>query len=159
MFARQFASISVLFYRLAFRVEAGRGRLEYALQRRGNVLLFLVGIGLLVFGSHELGTAQVIPGEGAPSASGGGPIDQTRLKLAVCKLYQLTEGAFGALVATVAGIGAIIASTVGAFRAGYTLLFTAIGAFILRSLISLFFGSFQCGNTRNGRPSPSVTIP
>ena len=50
------------------------------------------------------------------------------------------EGAFGALVMVVAGLGAIVAAAMGAYRAAVGMLVVAVGAFILRALVSLFFG-------------------
>ena len=40
----------------------------------------------------------------------------------------------------VAGLIAIIAAAMGAYRAAVGMLVVAVGAFILRSLVSLFFG-------------------
>jgi hypothetical protein len=64
-------------------------------------------------------------------------------------LLGLIEGPFGALIAISAGIGAIIASAMGAYRATLTLLVTSVGAFILHSLITLFFAD-PCGGTSGG---------
>lgn len=67
-----------------------------------------------------------------------------KIRIAVCQLFNLIEGAFGGLIMTVAGIGAVIAAAFGSYRVGYGLIVTGVGAFILRSLISLFFGVFRC---------------
>lgn len=70
------------------------------------------------------------------------------IKNAVARLFMLIEGAFGALIMVVAGLGAIAAASMGAYRAAVGMLVVAVGAFILRSLVSLFFGSFPfetCG--------------
>jgi predicted dinucleotide-utilizing enzyme len=49
------------------------------------------------------------------------------------------EGSFGALVMAAAGIGAILSASFGQFKAALSLMVVAVGAFILRSLISTFF--------------------
>ena len=41
----------------------------------------------------------------------------------------------------VAGLGAIVAAAMGAYRAAVGMLVVAVGAFILRALVSLFFGT------------------
>jgi len=40
----------------------------------------------------------------------------------------------------VAGLGAIISAAMGAYRASVGMIVVAVGSFILRSLVSLFFG-------------------
>lgn len=59
------------------------------------------------------------------------------------KMLLLVEGAFGALVAAVAGVAAILAAALGGFKMAWSLVVVSIGAFILRSWILLFQGS--CG--------------
>jgi len=66
--------------------------------------------------------------------------DQERIATAADFLLQMIEGAFGALIMVVAGIAAIVAATMGAYRASIAMLVVAIGSFILRSLVELFFG-------------------
>lgn len=63
------------------------------------------------------------------------------IQCAVANLFKLIEGAFGALIMVVSGIGAIIAAAMGAYRASLGMLVVAVGSFILRSLVSLFFGT------------------
>ena len=55
------------------------------------------------------------------------------------RLLGLIEGSFGALITVGAGLGAIISSSVGGFRTAWTLLVVAVGAFILRAYVTLFF--------------------
>ncbi len=66
--------------------------------------------------------------------------DQERIARAADYLLAVIEGAFGALVMVVAGIAAIVAATMGAYRASVAMLVVAVGSFILRSLVELFFG-------------------
>ena len=80
---------------------------------------------------------------------GGGPtgsfteaaFDDELIRGGVGNLFRLIEGAFGALIMVVAGLGAIIAAAMGAYRAALGMLVVALGAFILRALVSLFFGT------------------
>lgn len=67
-------------------------------------------------------------------------IDESRYRLACTRLLLLIEGPFGALVTTAAGIGAVISSALGGFKIAWVLIVTAVGAFILRSYTTLFFG-------------------
>jgi len=67
--------------------------------------------------------------------------DDTLIRNSVANLFRLIEGAFGALLVVGAGIAAIIAGVVGAYKAAFALFVTAIGAFILRAYVSLFFGT------------------
>lgn len=86
-----------------------------------------------------LAFAQVCSG---PSGSCAEPnFDPELIQGAVGSLFMLIEGAFGALIMVVAGIGAIIAASMGAYRASLGMLVVAVGSFILRALVSLFFGT------------------
>lgn len=55
------------------------------------------------------------------------------------KTFGYLEGGFGALLAAVAGIGAIVASAAGGFRVAWALVVVSVGAFILREYITIFF--------------------
>ncbi len=57
---------------------------------------------------------------------------------ACSRLLGFIEGGFGALVATAAGIGVIIAAAAGGFRTAWCLLVVSVGCFILRSYLTLF---------------------
>ncbi len=64
--------------------------------------------------------------------------------IACSKMLLLVEGAFGAMVAAVAGVAAILAAALGGFKMAWSLVVVSIGAFILRSWILLFQGSCGC---------------
>lgn len=104
---------------------AARGRIE----KYPNASLFALGCFLLLNGLTGVAHAQ---------------FDPALIEQAVCDLFTLIEGAFGALIMTVAGIGAIISASMGAYRAAVSLLFTGCGSFILRSLVSLYFDTTDC---------------
>ena len=93
--------------------------------------LFLVGVGLLMIGLNESAHA-----------------DQGTAGKACNKLLQYVEGPFGALITAAAGIGAIVAAALGGFKVAWTLVVTAVGAFILRAYMTLFFSSGDCVGQR-----------
>ena len=65
--------------------------------------------------------------------------NDVRISNAVNAVLTYLEGTFGALVMVAAGVGAILSSAFGQYRAALGLLVVAVGAFILRSLVSTFF--------------------
>lgn len=115
-----------------------------------TTILFVMGLTLITLGLTEMGWAQnqredVIPG-----------YDPTPIRQSVALLFQLIEGSFGALIMVVAGIGAIIAAAFGAYRAAVGMLVVAVGAFILRALVSLFFGTFEPGLESQTTPGSPI---
>lgn len=125
-----------------------------------SMILFVVGCALFLVGTTTLAFAFDIGvdfGGGGNSSNGG--YNDAMIKNAVCQLYRLIEGAFGALVMTVAGIAAIVSSAFGAYRAAVGMLVVGLGAFILRSLVSLFFGEFSCGGFGFSIGPIDVTLP
>lgn len=97
-------------------------------------LLYVFGVTFLVCGMTQLSFA----------TGGGGSFDFAYDDSAFAQIIGLLlayiEGAFGALLMIVAGIGAIFAAALGSYKAALSLLIVAIGAFILRSLVVGFFG-------------------
>ena len=164
-------------------------RLYVVMQLYTALLLFLLGIALLSAGTIGLAKAQITPPESSPnflpeasinfapeaaipvapedtSASG---YDDTLFRLGTGNLLAFIEGPFGALIMVAAGIGAIIAAAVGGFKVAWALFMVAVGAFILRSLVSLFFGTdypvygvdgiFTVGPGAAGPPVGALPIP
>lgn len=110
-------------------------KVSISLERQATPLLLLLGIVLLTGGLLGVSSAQ-------PSGSFSEAEFQDELiRNSVGNLFKLIEGAFGALVMVVAGLGAIIAAAMGAYRASVGMLVVAVGSFILRALVSLFFGT------------------
>ncbi|MFN8392807.1 MAG: hypothetical protein U0136_21115 [Bdellovibrionota bacterium] len=68
--------------------------------------------------------------------------DPRKIDCSVDGLFKLIEGSFGAMLTVTAGLGAIISAAMGAYRAAVSMLVVAVGSFILRALVSLFFGTF-----------------
>jgi hypothetical protein len=81
------------------------------------------------------------PLENSPPEPLEADYDDSLNRFAAGNMLMFIEGAFGALVMIGAGLGAIMAAAFGAYKAAITLLFVAVGAFILRALVSLFFGT------------------
>jgi hypothetical protein len=102
--------------------------------RRAPLLFFF----LLLFMGQVIAQAT---GSGPTGSFTEAALDDSLIRNAVGNLFQLIEGAFGALIMVVAGILAIIAAAMGGYRAALGMLIVALGAFILRALVSLFFGA------------------
>ncbi|MEZ4753105.1 MAG: hypothetical protein R3A13_02205 [Bdellovibrionota bacterium] len=98
-------------------------------QVHAQVALFMLGACLLASGLSLEAAAQ---GHQIQYNDG-------RLTDSVNVVLTYIEGSFGALVMVAAGIGAILSSAFGQYRAALSLLVVAIGAFILRSIIGAFF--------------------
>ena len=107
-------------------------------QTYSSPLLLAVGTVLIVGGMTDLSLAQ---DQAATLSASEANFQDELIRGAVGNLFQLIEGAFGALIMVVAGLGAIVAAAMGAYRAAVGMLVVAVGAFILRSLVSLFFGT------------------
>ncbi|MDD2942226.1 MAG: hypothetical protein PHC51_04585 [bacterium] len=111
--------------------------------RHGNFLLFVLGVALLSAGMVDFSHAQATSFTEAD-------YNDDLVRNAVGNLFGLIEGAFGALVMVVAGLGAIVAAAMGAYRLAVSLIVVAVGAFILRALVSLFFGESFTDLNANG---------
>lgn len=96
-------------------------------------LLYVFGVTFLVCGMTQLSFA-------TPGGSFDFAYDDSAFAQIIGLLLAYIEGAFGALLMIVAGIGAIFAAALGSYKAALSLLIVAIGAFILRSLVVGFFG-------------------
>jgi len=107
-----------------------------------DALVFAAGFLLFLIGLHSLGLAQGAGPTGSYSEAG---YDDELIRNSIGNLFRLIEGAFGALIMVVAGLGAIIAAAMGQYRAAISLVVVAIGSFILRALVSLFFGTDYAG--------------
>lgn len=97
-------------------------------RRQGQAALFILGVVLL--------TAGLIDGA---EAQRGIRYNDDRIVNSVNAVLTYLEGSFGALVMVASGIGAILSAAFGQYRAALGLMVVAIGAFILRSLMSTFF--------------------
>lgn len=97
-----------------------------------QMALFVLGLGLLVAGLVSGAHAQ--GDEGLQIT-----YNDQRLADSVNAILTYLEGTFGALIMVAAGLGAILSSAFGQYRAALGCLIIAVGAFILRSVLSTFF--------------------
>lgn len=125
-------------YRLGAVYQMTCAKMSLLAERYANALLMVFGCALLVGGLTELTIAQ---GQGPTGSFSEAGFEDDLIRNSVANLFKLIEGAFGALVMVVSGLGAIIAAAMGAYRAAVGMLVVAVGAFILRALVSLFFGT------------------
>lgn len=54
-------------------------------------------------------------------------------------LGYLADDGLGALLASAAGLGAVIAAAMGSFRAAWGLVVISVGAFLLKNYVELWF--------------------
>ena len=108
--------------------------------RQIQMMLLFVGVALLTFGLAKYGFA------------GGATVDPRDINYndeqiagALVAILTYLEGTFGALVMVAAGLGAILSSAFGQYRAALGCLIIAVGAFILRSVMSTFFNVESVG--------------
>ena len=59
---------------------------------------------------------------------------------AIANVIGMIEGSFGALILVVAALVALVGVASGSWKGAMNVLIIALGAFILRSIIYLFFG-------------------
>lgn len=79
-------------------------------------------------------------GGGTPAASiSVGTIDDSRIFCVFLRLINLIEGNGGALIMIGAGIATVISAAFGAFKAATSLFAVAASAFVLRSIVVIFF--------------------
>ena len=122
------------------------------IERKQTLLLFILGTGLLFHSTQESSLAQILGGGGGGTGTGGGAgggitSGYRGLKYGeVCKriIDMHADGGYGSLLAAMAGVGAIISSAMGGFKAAWTLIVVAISSFILDAYRTLFFGN-SCG--------------
>jgi hypothetical protein len=115
-------------------------RVRVIAERRASILMLIAGLCLLIGGLSHISLA-LHPTPNSIGTFSEADYEDSLVRGAVGNLFKLIEGAFGALLMVVAGLGAIIAAAMGAYRAALGMLVVAVGAFILRALVSLFFGT------------------
>ena len=100
--------------------------------RQAQAALFVFGVSVLAFGLYKKAVAQ---DDEAPA------YNDARIGEAFDRVLTYLEGTFGALIMVAAGLGAILSSAFGQYRAALGCLVVAVGTFILRSFISTFFNT------------------
>lgn len=138
-----------IFNKLSAGYKTACTKLAICGMQHSKELLVVLGVVLIAGGVMEMSLAQ--GGPNGPSGSySEANYDDELVRNGVGNLFRLIEGAFGALIMVVAGLGAIIAAAMGAYRAALGMLVVALGAFILRALVSLFFGTqYQAYDSQN----------
>ena len=106
--------------------------------RHSTELLFLSGVLLLTIGLTSIAHAAL--GDDTTTDTTV-TFDDTYIKLAICQLFSIVEGSFGALIMAVSGLGAIVSAAMGGYKAAMTCRVVASGSVILRPIIRLYFGS------------------
>jgi hypothetical protein len=108
--------------------------LQAPTKTQSQLLLFVVGFALLAGGLSQ----------GAHAAINGlTTYNDSRIANSVNAVMTYLEGSFGALVMAAAGIGAIMSAAFGQYKTALSLMVVAVGAFILRSLMSTFFNDIN----------------
>lgn len=128
-----------------------------AICNRRNLPYLLIGVVLLadglaasalaqVGGAAAAGGGRLVGGSlaagggirlGALIAAGGAPVFGNAVS-ACARVLGYLQGGFGTLVAAGAGLGAIVAASLGGFKAAWGLFVVSVGCFILRSFLYLF---------------------
>ena len=124
--------------KIAASYRSGCVRLSVLAQVHSTMMLLVFGVALLLGGIVDISHAGGTGPSGSFSEAG---FEDDLIRNSVGNMFKLVEGAFGALIMVVAGLGAIIAAAMGAYRAAVGMIVVAVGAFILRALVSLFFGT------------------
>lgn len=98
-----------------------------------RTIIFLAGISMLAISLSLDATAQGTQG------NTGTKYNDAKVVNAVNAIMTYLEGSFGALIMAASGIGAIMSAAFGQYKAALSLMVVAVGAFILRSIMSTFF--------------------
>jgi hypothetical protein len=109
--------------------------------RFGRMLTALSGAALLLAG---LGTAVNAHAQNGPDY---------HIVLGLCKVLYLTEGSYGVLVMSIAGLVAIVSAAMGAYKTAMNLIIVGVGAYLIRPMIFVFFGDVSCSM---GSPFPRM---
>ena len=98
-----------------------------------RTIIFLAGISMLAISLSLDATAQNTGGNTSTK------YNDAKVANAVNAIMTYLEGSFGALIMAASGIGAIMSAAFGQYKAALSLMVVAVGAFILRSIMSTFF--------------------
>lgn len=112
------------------------------IEGNGSLTLFIVGLALVLLGTNH----EVLAQSGSSTPYDGLVKSFKPLDYGVCAIFRFAEGSYGALLTTVAGIVAIASAAFGKYNQAYNMLIVAVGCFILRAFISLFFANYTCMN-------------
>ncbi len=105
-----------------------------------RTIIFLAGISMLAISLSLDATAQNTGGNETVK------YNDDKVANAVNAIMTYLEGSFGALIMAASGIGAIMSAAFGQYKAALSLMVVAVGAFILRSIMSTFFNDTNIQN-------------
>ena len=106
-----------------------------------RTIIFLAGISVLAISLSLDATAQ-----GGGGGNTSTKYNDAKVANAVNAIMTYLEGSFGALIMAASGIGAIMSAAFGQYKAALSLMVVAVGAFILRSIMSTFFNDQNIQN-------------
>lgn len=119
---------------------------------RSELTSFMVSHPHAVRGITALGAALILAspenafaGGNGGNAGGEAEYDE-QVTIQVCRIVAMSQGMFGALVMSVAGLVAIVGAAMGSYRSAMNALAVGLGAFLIRPVIILFFGDIPCGD-------------
>ncbi|MCC6934025.1 MAG: hypothetical protein IT292_12375 [Deltaproteobacteria bacterium] len=127
---------------------------NYMYHNRSKIIL---AQGCLLLAIGLVNIAQADAGLGGAGGSAG--FDDKYIKDAICKVMDVIEGAFGALLMTVAGLGAIVSAAIGAYKSAMNCMIVALGSWVIRSFVTLYFGKEVFGDScKSGRSVKTPNI-
>jgi hypothetical protein len=103
--------------------------------------LFMLGITLIAAGLLADASAQA-----GGTYSRVAVYNDHRIAETVDILMAYINGAFGAMIMVIAGVGAIMSCAFGQYKAALGLLAVAVGAFVLRTLVATWFNDVSLQN-------------
>ena len=121
-----------LYHKVCARIHFCKESATSLVSNNANFVMLLLGLGTITFGLSEVSYAQAI---------NVGSLNDSRIACVAGRILALTEGNFGALVMVGAGVATVISAAFGAFKAATSLLAVAVSAFVLRSLVYIFFSA------------------
>lgn len=131
---RSTSSLKQLLYRSLCRSHISASHLYGRLM---PVILVALGFTLILLGSVSPVIAQLDCSD--PAVTCFDPVPDDQFVWGFCKLMAFIQTSFGALLMTIAGILAVVSAASGNYRTAIAVIFVGSGAFVLESLIDLFF--------------------
>lgn len=75
-----------------------------------------------------------------------------------CKVLSLPEGSWGALVASIAGVVAVVSAAMGMYRSAMNLIIVSVACVLIRPLMGMFF-NVECPSFGPVKPSDMIVDP
>ena len=128
--------LSKLYYNVCLYLFGQYNRLDIQVQtqRMGGACLFICGCVILTIGLNMAAMGQTGDAIGSGTGEAGDII-----KKQLCKIMQLLQGPFGALVTVVAGLAAVVTAAMGGYKLAMSCVVIACGTYIIEAFTKLFF--------------------